>query len=196
METFRRLNSVAVPLPMINVDTDMIIPKQFLKTIHRTGLGQYVFYELRFTPAGEEIKDFVLNQEPYCRGKILVCGANFGCGSSREHAPWALKDFGFRCFLAPSFADIFYNNCFENALLPVCLPQEQVDFLMSVARAKGEVAVDLPAQEIRASERRISFVIEPHRKRQLLEGLDTIALTLERLSAIKTFERGRTAPWL
>ena len=196
MEKFTRLQGKAAPLPMLNVDTDMIIPKQFLKTIHRTGLGRHLFHELRFTPQGDEIEGFILNQEPFREACILVAGANFGCGSSREHAPWALTDFGVRCVIAPSFADIFYNNCFENALLPVRLPEDRVESLMEVARAAEDVTVDLPTQEIRTPQETVSFDIEPHRKRQLLEGLDTIALTLERCAAIEAFEQARTAPWL
>ena len=201
MEKFTVLTGVAAPLPMINVDTDMIIPKQFLKTIKRTGLGKNLFDEMRYTPDGTEIPDFVLNKQAWRKATILVAGANFGCGSSREHAPWAILDFGIRCVIAPSFADIFYNNCFKNGILPIKLPQEQVDKLMDDARrgANATVTVDLEKQDIRGPDGGvIHFDIDPHRKRCLLEGLDDIALTLQKNDRIESFETARkqSQPWL
>jgi 3-isopropylmalate/(R)-2-methylmalate dehydratase small subunit len=201
MDKFDRLTGVAAPLPLINVDTDMIIPKQFLKTIKRTGLGKNLFDEMRFTPEGVEIPDFVLNRPAYRKAQILVAGENFGCGSSREHAPWALLDFGIRCVIAPSFADIFYNNCFKNGILAIALPQAEVDKLMDDARrgANAVLTVDLPSQTITGPDGgSIAFEIDPFRKRCLLEGLDDIGLTLEKADAIAAFEAKRAAatPWL
>jgi len=201
MDKFTQLTGVAAPLPMINVDTDAIIPKQFLKTIKRTGLGKSLFYELRYTPDGAENPDFVLNQPAYRNAEILVAGDNFGCGSSREHAPWALKDFGIKCIIAPSFADIFYNNCFKNGILPIKLPQEDVDKLMDDAN-RGEnarVTIDLEAQEIRGPDGGvIAFEIDAFRKHCLLNGLDDIGLTLEKEDAIAAYEdkRQKETPWL
>ena len=191
MDKFTRLTGVAAPLPMINVDTDMIIPKQFLKTIKRTGLGTHLFDEMRYAEDGSEIADFVLNQPAYRGAQILVAGDNFGCGSSREHAPWALLDFGIRCVIAPSFADIFYNNCFQNGILPIVLPQEQVDRLMDDAErgSNAVVTVDLEKQEITGPDGgRISFDIDPFRKHCLLNGLDAIGLTMQQGDAIDAFE--------
>jgi 3-isopropylmalate/(R)-2-methylmalate dehydratase small subunit len=201
MEKFTRLTGVAAPLPMMNVDTDMIIPKQFLKTIQRTGLGRNLFDEMRYDDKGEELPDFVLNRPAYREAKILVAGENFGCGSSREHAPWALLDFGIRCVIAPSFADIFYNNCFKNGILPIVLPQEDVDKLMDDAErgANAVVTVDLERQEITGPDGgRIGFEIDPFRKHCLLNGLDDIGLTMEKAAHIDAFEaKGRGAmPWL
>ncbi|QPC42345.1 3-isopropylmalate dehydratase small subunit [Kaustia mangrovi] len=201
MEKFTVLTGVAAPLDMINVDTDQIIPKQFLKTIKRTGLGSALFYDFRYDEDGNERTDFVLSKPAYQNAKILVAGDNFGCGSSREHAPWALLDFGFRCVIAPSFADIFYNNCFKNGILPIKLPQEDVDKLMDDASrgANATVTVDLEAQEIRGPDGGvIHFDIDPHRKRCLLEGLDDIGLTMEKAAAIDTYETKAEAahPWL
>ncbi len=199
MDKFTTLSGVAAPLPMVNVDTDMIIPKQFLKTIERSGLSKGLFFELRFDEQGAP-KDFVLDQPAYKDAKILVAGANFGCGSSREHAPWALLDAGIRCVIAPSFADIFYNNCFKNGILPIALPQEQVDLLMDDA-ARGSnavVTVDLEKQVITGPDGgSISFEIDPFRKHCLLNGLDDIGLTLEKESAIAGFEEQRklAQPW-
>ena len=200
MDKFTTLTGVAAPLPMVNVDTDMIIPKQYLKTIRRTGLGKHLFDELRRTPGGDEIREFVLNRLPYRDAKILVGGANFGCGSSREHAPWALMDFGIRCIVAPSFADIFHGNCFQNGMLPVQLPEAEVETLMRAADG-GEnhtFAVDLAAQTIAYPGGMISFDIDPFRKRCLLEGLDNIGLTLKKAAAIDTYEAAQCAvqPWL
>lgn len=201
MDKFTTLTGIAAPLPLINVDTDMIIPKQFLKTIKRSGLGANLFDELRFDREGQEIPDFVLNQPAYRAAEILVAGDNFGCGSSREHAPWAIKDFGIRCVIAPSFADIFFNNCFKNGILPIALPQEQVDQIMRDAErgANARVSVDLDAQEITLSDGTlINFDIEPFRKKCLLEGLDDIGLTLEKEDAINSYENGQqlTRPWV
>ena len=200
MEKFTTLTGVAAPLPMMNVDTDMIIPKQFLKTIKRSGLGVNLFDEMRYRDDGSENPDFVLNQPAYRAAKILVTGENFGCGSSREHAPWAIADFGIRCIVAPSFADIFYNNCFKNGILPIALPQEQVDKLMEDAErgANAVVTVDLESQVIRGPDGgEIPFEIDPFRKRCLLEGLDDIGLTMEKADAIAEFEARRAAaePW-
>jgi 3-isopropylmalate/(R)-2-methylmalate dehydratase small subunit len=201
MDKFTTLTGIAAPLPMINVDTDMIIPKQFLKTIKRTGLGKNLFDEMRFEENGAEKPDFVLNQTPYRKAEILVAGENFGCGSSREHAPWALLDFGIRCVIAPSFADIFFNNCFKNGILPIVLPQEDVDKLMDDAKrgANATITVDLEAQEIRGPDGgTIAFEVDPWRKHCLLNGLDDIALTLEKEADITQFEskRAEAQPWL
>jgi 3-isopropylmalate/(R)-2-methylmalate dehydratase small subunit len=201
MQKFDRLTGVAAPLPLINVDTDMIIPKQFLKTIKRTGLGKNLFDEMRYTTDGAEIPDFVLNRPAYRHAQILVAGENFGCGSSREHAPWALLDFGIRCVIAPSFADIFYNNCFKNGILPIALPQAEVDKLMDDAErgANAILSVDLESQTITGPDGgSIAFEIDPHLKRCLLEGLDDIGLTLEKADAIAAFEAKRAVatPWL
>ncbi len=201
MDKFTTLTGVAAPLPMINIDTDMIIPKQFLKTIKRTGLGVNLFDEMRYDDNGDEIPDFVLNQPQYRDAKILVAGDNFGCGSSREHAPWAIKDFGISCIIAPSFADIFYNNCFKNGILPIKLPQEQVDKLLEDAArgANATVTVDLEAQEIKGPDGgTISFEIEEFRKHCLIEGLDDIGLTMKKQDSITTFEEKLTAvrPWI
>jgi len=189
MEKFDKITAIAAPLPITNVDTDMIIPKQFLKTVKRTGLGVNLFDEMRYTTEGEEISDFVLNNEPYRRAGILVAGDNFGCGSSREHAPWSLFDFGIRSIIAPSFADIFYNNCFKNGILPIKLPQEQVAELMAVAKSDNpEITVDLNEQVIIAQNKKYEFELDPFRKKCLLEGLDDIGLTLEKESKISDFE--------
>ena len=201
MEKFTKLTGIAAPLPLINVDTDMIVPKQFLKTIKRTGLGRHLFDEMRYGDNGRELAEFVLNREPYRKARILIAGENFGCGSSREHAPWALLDFGIRCVIAPSFADIFYNNCFKNGILPVTLPKETVEKLMEFARrgANATLAVDLESQTISgADEKPIRFEIDAFRKHCLLNGLDDIGLTLEKAPAIDTFEdRQRISqPWL
>ena len=191
MEKFDKLTGIAAPLDIINVDTDMIIPKQFLKTIQRSGLGKNLFDEMRYTPEGDEIADFVLNQPAYRSAEILVAGDNFGCGSSREHAPWALLDFGIRCVIAPSFADIFYNNCFKNGILPIVLPQEYVDKLMDDAKrgANATVSIDLESQTIKGPDGgEISFEVDAFRKQCLLEGLDDIGLTLQKAAAIDDYE--------
>jgi|SRR5689334_9819870 3-isopropylmalate/(R)-2-methylmalate dehydratase small subunit len=200
MQKFTTLTGIAAYLPMINVDTDMIIPKQYLKTIKRTGLGKGLFAELRYDEKGVAHPDFVLHKPPYTQAQILITGENFGCGSSREHAPWALLDFGIRCIIAPSFADIFYNNCFKNGILPITLPQAEIDKLIDDA-SRGDNArltIDLEAQEIRGPDGGvIKFDVDPHRKRCLMEGLDDIGLTMEKADAIADFEgKSRTArPW-
>jgi 3-isopropylmalate/(R)-2-methylmalate dehydratase small subunit len=202
MDKFVKLTGVAAPLPLRNIDTDMIIPKQFLKTIKRTGLGKSLFFEMRYDNAtGAEIADFVLNKPAYRNATILVTGENFGCGSSREHAPWALLDFGIRCVIAPDFADIFYNNCFQNGILPIKLPQADVDKLMDDAQrgSNATVTVDLEAQEIRGPDGGvIKFEIDPFRKHCLLNGLDAVGLTLQKQDAITTFEKktAQSRPWL
>jgi 3-isopropylmalate/(R)-2-methylmalate dehydratase small subunit len=199
MEKFSKLDAVAAPLNMINVDTDMIIPKQFLKTIKRSGLGKNLFDEMRYGDDGSEIEDFVLNQPAYRNAQILVAGANFGCGSSREHAPWALLDFGIKCVIAPSFADIFYNNCFKNGILPIVLPQEDIDKLMDDAErgANAGLSIDLEAQEIRGPDGGvINFEVDAFRKTCLVEGLDDIALTLKQSDEIAAYEADlEDQPW-
>ncbi len=200
MEKFNELTGVAAPLPMINVDTDMIIPKQFLKTIKRTGLGKDLFFEMRYDAEGKENPDFVLNRPAYRKARILIAGANFGCGSSREHAPWAILDFGIKCVIATSFADIFYNNCFKNGILPIALPQSEIDKLLDDASrgANATITVDLEAQEIRGPDGGvIHFDIDPFRKKCLLEGLDDIGLTLTKQDNIAAFEEKTqlARPW-
>jgi 3-isopropylmalate/(R)-2-methylmalate dehydratase small subunit len=201
MQKFTQLTGVAAPMPMINVDTDKIIPKQFLKTIKRTGLGTHLFDEMRYDMSGKENPDFVLNKPAYRKAEVLVAGENFGCGSSREHAPWALLDFGIRCVIAPSFADIFFNNCFKNGILPIALPQAECDKLMSDA-GKGQnarITVDLAKQEItRPNGEVIKFDIDPFRKHCLINGLDDIGLTLEKGKSIDSFEaqRKQSQAWL
>jgi len=200
MDKFTKLTGIAAPMPLVNIDTDMIIPKQFLKTIKRSGLGVNLFDEMRYTQDGMEIADFVLNQPAYRKAEIIVAGDNFGCGSSREHAPWALLDFGIRCVISTSFADIFFNNCFKNGILPIVLPQEQVDILMADAR-KGENArqtIDLEAQTVTTSDgQSFPFQVDAHRKHCLLNGLDDIGLTLEKAAAIDSFEKKNATqrPW-
>ncbi|MCU0908315.1 MAG: 3-isopropylmalate dehydratase small subunit [Rhodobacteraceae bacterium] len=200
MTPFTTLTGVAAPMPLVNIDTDMIIPKQFLKTIQRSGLGKNLFDEMRYDRQGNEVPDFVLNQPAYRNAEILVAGDNFGCGSSREHAPWALLDFGIRCVISTSFADIFHGNCFKNGILPIALPQAQVDVLMDEARkgANARITVDLAAQTVTTSDGTVfTFDIDPFRKHCLLNGLDDIGLTLEKAAAIDAFEaRARvTQPW-
>ncbi len=200
MTPFTTLTGIAAPMPLVNIDTDMIIPKQFLKTIARTGLGKNLFDEMRYTLDGAEIADFVLNQPAYRKAEILVAGDNFGCGSSREHAPWALLDFGIRCVIASSFADIFYNNCFKNGILPIVMPAEVVDVLMADARrgANARMTIDLENQTVTTSEGQpFRFDVDPFRKHCLTHGLDDIGLTLEKAAAIDTFEnRAATLrPW-
>jgi len=201
MEKFTKLDGVAAPLPMINCDTDRIIPARFLKTIKKTGLGVNLFNDVRYNEDGSEKPDFVLNKEPYREAKFLVAGENFGCGSSREHAPWALMDFGIKCVIAPSFADIFYNNSFKNGVLLITLPQKQIDRLMDDAEkgANARMAVDLASQEItRPDGETIPFDIDPHRKHCLLNGLDDIGLTMQKDERISTYEgvRDTAEPWL
>jgi 3-isopropylmalate/(R)-2-methylmalate dehydratase small subunit len=199
MQKFTTLTATAAPLPLMNVDTDMIIPKQFLKTIKRTGLGSALFHELRTNPDGSEKAEFVLNKPPYRTAEILVAGENFGCGSSREHAPWALLDFGICCVIAPSFADIFYNNSFKNGILPVILPKPQVEALMKEAEAGRPVTVSLEDNTVRCGNEHVyAFTTDAFRRRCLLEGLDDIGLTLEHKGSIASFEESQKAaqPWL
>lgn len=201
MQKFTTLTGVAAPLPMINVDTDRIIPKQFLKTIKRTGLGKSLFYELRYDENGNENPDFVLNKPAYRNAEILIAGDNFGCGSSREHAPWALLDFGIRCVISTSFADIFYNNCFKNGILPIKVKPEELEKLLDDAGrgANARITVDLESQEIRGPDGGvISFEIDPFRKHCLLNGLDDIGLTMEKETSIRSYEEKATAerPWV
>ena len=198
MEKFLNLNSIAAPLPMINIDTDMIIPKQFLKTIKRSGLGKNLFHELRYDALGNLRNNFILNWDPYKSSRILITGENFGCGSSREHAPWSLLDFGFKCIISTSFADIFYNNCFKNGILPIKLPQKDVDFLLKEAKEKRSLYIDLIEQTISDEKKnKINFEIDSFRKKCLLEGLDDIALTLDKVEKIDAFEKklAKSCPW-
>ncbi len=200
MEKFTTLTGIAAPMPLVNIDTDMIIPKQFLKTIQRSGLGKNLFDEMRYTQDGKEIPDFVLNQPAYRKAEIIVAGDNFGCGSSREHAPWALLDFGIRCVISTSFADIFFNNCFKNGILPVVLPQEAVDHLMEDAKkgANARITVDLAEQNVTASDgKSFSFEVDAFKKHCLMNGLDDIGLTLEKASAIDSYEAKAATlrPW-
>ncbi|MDP5326423.1 MAG: 3-isopropylmalate dehydratase small subunit [Paracoccaceae bacterium] len=201
MEKFTKLTGIAAPMPLVNIDTDMIIPKQFLKTIARTGLGKNLFDEMRYTQEGQEIPDFILNQPAYRASEIIVAGDNFGCGSSREHAPWALLDFGIRCVIATSFADIFYNNCFKNGILPVVLPKEAVDVLMADAQkgANARISVDLENQTVTSSDgQSFGFEVDAFKKHCLMNGLDDIGLSLEKVAAIDSFEsRAKTLrPWV
>ena len=199
MDKFETLTSIPAPLPMINIDTDMIIPKQFLKTIKRSGLGKNLFHELRYDLQGNIKNDFVLNWDPYKTSKILITGENFGCGSSREHAPWSLLDFGFKCIIATSFADIFYNNCFKNGILPIQIDENKVMYLMDKANKKTFITIDLEAQKIIVpQEKEINFEIDSFRRKCLLEGLDEIDLTIKNLDIIKGYENKikKTHPWI
>ena len=201
MDKFEKLTGVAAPLPLINIDTDMIIPKQFLKTIKRSGLGVNLFDEMRYETDGSENPEFVLNKPAYRNAEILVAGDNFGCGSSREHAPWAIKDFGIRCVISTSFADIFFNNCFKNGILPIVLPQQDVDKLMDDAQrgSNAIITVDLENQTITGPDGgEISFDVDPFRKHCLLNGLDDIGLTLEKVASIDSFESqaSQARPWV
>jgi 3-isopropylmalate/(R)-2-methylmalate dehydratase small subunit len=201
MEKFEKISGIAAPMPLINIDTDMIIPKQFLKTIKRSGLGVNLFDEMRYDDNGDEIPDFVLNKPAYRSSEIIVAGDNFGCGSSREHAPWAIKDFGIRCVIAPAFADIFYKKCFKNGILPITLPQDQVDVLMKDAEkgANARMEVDLVAQQITTSDGEVfSFEVDEFKKRCLLEGLDDIGQTFQKVAAIDSFEAKASdaRPWV
>ncbi len=198
MQKFSTLTAVAAPLPLQNVDTDMIIPKQFLKTIQRTGLKDGLFYEMRYRVDGTRIDDFVLHRAPYDAAQILIAYENFGCGSSREHAPWALLDFGIRCVIAPSFADIFYNNCFKNGILPIALARSDIELLMQNAQAGTAVTVDLISNTVKAGNHLFRFDVDPFRKRCLIEGLDDIGLTLTKTEAIASYETKTKAekPWL
>jgi len=198
MQKFNSLKSIPAYLPIVNIDTDMIIPKQFLKTIKRTGLGRSLFFEMRYDDKGNEIKDFVLNQKPYNQSKILITGKNFGCGSSREHAPWALLDFGVTCVISSSYADIFYNNCFKNGILPIVLEEEKIKELSEYSKRKEEISIDLSEEKIIFGNNEIKFKIDPFKKKCLLEGLDDIALSLEKEKKIISFEKNlkNKKPWV
>ena len=198
MEKYKTFTGIAAPLPMVNVDTDMIIPKQFLKTIKRSGLGKSLFYELRYDLQGNIKNDFVLNWDPYKSAKILIAGDNFGCGSSREHAPWSLLDFGFRCIIATSFADIFYNNCFKNGMLPIVLDEEKIKELIQYSKRKENIEINLNTQEIVFGNKMIKFDIEPFKKKCLLNGLDDIALSLKKSDQISAYENTliKSKPWI
>ena len=198
MDKFKNFESIPAPLPMINIDTDMIIPKQFLKTIKRSGLGKNLFHELRYDLQGNIRNDFILNWDPYKDSSILIAGENFGCGSSREHAPWSLLDFGFKCIIAPSFADIFYNNCFKNGMLPIKINQKKVDYFVKEAENKKKISINLEEQVIiDENKNKTEFEIDSFRKKCLLEGLDDIALTLKKISKIDMFEKDliKSKPW-
>jgi len=198
MEKFNILKSIPANLPMMNVDTDMIIPKQFLKTIKRSGLGKSLFFEMRYDEQGKKVNDFVLNTEPYDKSSILLAGKNFGCGSSREHAPWALLDFGIKCLISPSFADIFYNNCFKNGMLPIVLDQKQLEELIEYSEKKEAIEINLPEQKIKLENKIIGFEIDTFKKKCLLNGLDDIALSLEKSDKITSYEKNiqKTKPWM
>ena len=198
MEKFNILKGIPANLPMVNVDTDMIIPKQFLKTIKRTGLGKSLFFEMRYNEAGKKIQEFVLNKEPYNNSSILLTGKNFGCGSSREHAPWALLDFGIKCIISPSFADIFYNNCFKNGMLPIILNKKKIDELIQCSERRENVEINLAKQEIIFGNKRIKFEIDPFKKKCLLNGLDDIALSLKKSEEISSYEKmlKKNKPWV
>ena len=198
MEKFREIKSIPAHIPILNIDTDMIIPKQFLKTIKRTGLGKNLFYEMRYDEKGKLVKDFILNNEPYKNSKILLAGNNFGCGSSREHAPWALLDFGIRCVISSSFADIFYNNFFKNGILPIVLEEKFIRELSDYSKRKDEVYVNLPNQEIKYGNKLINFKIDEFKKKCLLEGLDDIGLSLNKIKDIEKYENTTLSskPWI
>ena len=198
MKKFNILRGIPANLPMINVDTDMIIPKQFLKTIKRTGLGKSLFYEMRYDEKGEKISKFILNQKPYNGSSILLVGKNFGCGSSREHAPWALLDFGIKCIIGSSFADIFYNNCFKNGMLPIILDEKKIDELVQYSKRKENIEINLTEQQIMFGNKRIQFEIDPFKKECLLNGSDDIALSLKQSEKISSYENKlkQNKPWL
>ena len=198
MEKFVKLKSIPAHIPLMNIDTDMIIPKQFLKTIKRTGLGKSLFYEMRYDESGKLIDKFILNNKPYSLSKILIAGKNFGCGSSREHAPWALLDFGIRCVISSSFADIFYNNCFNNGILPIIIDEKLIQELSDYSKRKEEIEVDLNEQVILYGNKKLIFDIESAKKKRLLEGLDNIALSLKKIPNVEKFENSmkKTKPWI
>tara|TARA_Y100001970_G_scaffold266428_1_gene355114 strand:+ start:1752 stop:2348 length:597 start_codon:yes stop_codon:yes gene_type:complete len=198
MEKFKKLKSIPVYLPLINIDTDMIIPKQFLKTIKRTGLGKSLFYEMRYDENGNIIKDFILNNDPYTKSKILIAGKNFGCGSSREHAPWALLDFGIRCVISSSYADIFYNNCFNNGILPIVLKENDVQEISEYSKRQEEIEINLENQEILYGNKKIKFQLENEKKKRLLEGLDNIGISMKKTSSIDDYEEKlkKDKPWI
>ena len=198
MQKFNKLKSIPAYLPIVNIDTDMIIPKQFLKTIKRTGLGKSLFYEMRYDEQGKMIKDFILNKTPYDKSKILIAGKNFGCGSSREHAPWALSDFGIKCIISSSFADIFYNNCFKNGILPIKIEEKIINELVMYFETKKEIEVDLINQKINCGNKKFQFKIDSFQKKCLLEGLDDIDLSFKKIDQIKNFEikLKQDKPWI
>ena len=198
MQKFNTLKSIPAYLPIVNIDTDMIIPKQFLKTIKRTGLGKNLFFEMRYDDKGKQINDFILNQNPFNNSKILIAGKNFGCGSSREHAPWALLDFGITCVISPSFADIFYSNCFKNGILPIVLDEEKIKELSEYANRKEEISIDLNEEKIMYGNSKINFKVDSFKKKCLLEGLDDIALSLKKSHKIENFEENLKIkkPWI
>jgi 3-isopropylmalate/(R)-2-methylmalate dehydratase small subunit len=188
MEKFKNLKSIPAHLPLMNIDTDMIIPKQFLKTIKRTGLGKSLFYEMRYNEEGKIIKNFILNNEPYSKSKILLTGKNFGCGSSREHAPWALLDFGIKCVISPSYADIFYSNCFNNGILPITIAANIIQELSEYSKRKKEIEINLKEQEILYGNKKIKFDLDPAKKKRLIDGLDEISMSLDKVSSINKYE--------
>ena len=198
MQKFNKLTSIPAYLPIVNIDTDMIIPKQFLKTIKRTGLGKNLFFEMRYDDDGNEINDFILNQNPYNKSQILIAGKNFGCGSSREHAPWALLDFGITCIISSSYADIFYSNCFKNGILPIILEEKKIKELSEYANRKDEISINLIDEKIIYGNNEIKFKIDPFKKKCLLEGLDDIALSLNKSDKIENFENNlkKNKPWI
>jgi 3-isopropylmalate/(R)-2-methylmalate dehydratase small subunit len=198
MKKFNILKGIPAYLPIINVDTDMIIPKQFLKTIKRTGLGKSLFFEMRYDESGKKIKEFVLNKKPYTNSTILIAGKNFGCGSSREHAPWALLDFGIKCIISSSFADIFYNNCFKNGMLPVVMDEKKIEELVQYSERKENIEINLTEQEVIFGNKRIQFEIDPFKKECLLNGLDDIAMSLEKSEKISSYENKmkKNRPWI
>ena len=198
MQKFNQLKSIPAYLPIVNIDTDMIIPKQFLKTIKRTGLGKNLFYEMRYDNEEKEIKEFILNQPPFNQSKILIVGKNFGCGSSREHAPWALLDFGITCVISSSYADIFYNNCFKNGILPIVISDDKIKQISEYSTRKEELLVDLSEQKITFGNNEIMFELDPFKKKCLIEGLDDIALSLEKSEKINSFEEKLKTikPWI
>ena len=198
MEKFKDIKSIPAYLPIMNIDTDKIIPKQFLKTIKRSGLGKSLFYEMRFDEKGDPIQGFILDKEPFKNSQILITGKNFGCGSSREHAPWALLDFGIRCVISSSFADIFHNNCFNNGILPITIGEKFIQELSEYSKRKEEIEVDLTEQVILYGNKKLTFEIEPAKKKRLLEGLDNIGLSLKKIPNIEKFENtmNKTKPWI
>ena len=198
MQKFNTLKSIPAYLPIVNIDTDMIIPKQFLKTIKRTGLGKSLFYEMRYDENGQENKNFILNNEPYNKSKILLTGKNFGCGSSREHAPWALSDFGIKCVISSSFADIFYNNCFKNGILPIKIDDKTISELVEYSKRKEKIEISLNKQEIKYGNKNSKFEIDAFKKKCLIEGLDDIALSMEKINKIDQYEKKllTTKPWV
>ena len=198
MKKFDTLESIPAYLPIVNIDTDMIIPKQFLKTIKRTGLGKNLFFEMRYDETGKEVENFILNNEPYTNSKILIAGKNFGCGSSREHAPWALLDFGITCVISSSYADIFYNNCFKNGILPITISEEQIKQISEYSNRKEKILIDLKDQKIVFGNNEIKFELDEFKKKCLIEGLDDIALSLEKSDKIDSFEKKlkSSKPWI